>query len=89
MGYIEVNLNANQFGTADGGPAHVEPGPKKIAKLTRADRKLRDHIFEAHTRSTEHGKVFTVPQGTTDALKWHDDLHANGHFEWRREHDHE
>ena len=89
MGYVEFNLNPKQFGTEDGGPSHVEPGPQKLPKITKADRKLKDHIFNAHIRSSEHGKIFSVPKGVTDAMKWHDDMHANEQFEWRREHDHE
>jgi hypothetical protein len=89
MADIEMNLNPQQFGSADGGPSHVSPGPRVVPPMTKADKKLKQHIFDAHIKSNDYGKIFSVPEGVTDAMKWHDDMHANGEFEWRREHKHE
>jgi hypothetical protein len=92
MGYAEINLNPEQFGTADGGPSHVAPGAPVRKKYTRSDRELKQHIFDAHTRSTDAGKIgMNPPEGHTfkNGMEWHDHLHATGAFEWRNEHTHE
>jgi len=89
MGFAEANLNPQQFDTSDGGPSHIAPGPKKVKKLDKANLELKNHIFNAHIRSNENGKVWSVPEGVTDAKKWHQDMHDNEQFEWRRDHTHE
>ena len=51
MGYAEINLNPEQFNLGDGAPSHVVPGPKVRKKYERSDKELKQHIFDAHTRS--------------------------------------
>jgi hypothetical protein len=92
MGYAEINLNPEQFNLGDGAPSHIVPGPKVRKKYTRSDKELKQHIFDAHTRSNEHGKLgMNPPVGHTfkNGLEWHDHLHATGQFEHRNDHTHE
>jgi hypothetical protein len=82
-------LNPQQFN--DGGPEHIRRGPSAHPVFEKSDRALRDHIFDYHTRSTEHGKMeMQPPEGHTfkNGKEWHDWLHENNQFEWRNQHMH-
>jgi len=95
MGEMSINLNPAQFKLNDGAPDYIEPGAAVLPKFERRDRALKDHIFHSHIQTktlgdgVSTGKIFSVPEGVTDAIKWHEDMHAKGEFEHRRAHTHE
>jgi hypothetical protein len=95
MGDMSINLNPQQFNLGDGAPNHIEPGAAVLPKFEKRDRALKDHIFHSHIQTktfadgSGSGKMFSVPEGVTDAIAWHESMHAKGEFEHRRAHTHE